>query len=84
MLAIPQSFLDQLKMSCDIESIVSGYVSLRRSGRTSKGLCPFHSEKTPSFLSTMIPNPFIASAVEPGVTSFRLLCGLKTLGISTR
>ena len=49
MLAIPQSFLDQLKMSCDIESIVSGYVSLRRAGRTSKGLCPFHSEKTPSF-----------------------------------
>ncbi len=49
MVAIPQSFLDQLKMSCDIESVVSGYVSLRRSGRTSKGLCPFHSEKTPSF-----------------------------------
>ncbi len=48
-MAIPQSFLDQLKMSCDIESVVSGYVSLRRAGRTSKGLCPFHSEKTPSF-----------------------------------
>ena len=48
-MAIPQSFLDQLKMSCDIESVVSGYVSLRRPGRTSKGLCPFHSEKTPSF-----------------------------------
>ena len=48
-MAIPQSFLDQLKMSCDIETIVSSYVSLKRSGRTSKGLCPFHSEKTASF-----------------------------------
>ncbi len=48
-MAIPQSFLDQLKMSCDIETIVSSYVRSRRSGRTSKGLCPFHSEKTPSF-----------------------------------
>ena len=49
-MAIPQSFLDQLKMSCDIETIVSSYVSLKRSGRTSKGLCPFHSEKSPSFV----------------------------------
>ncbi len=49
-MAIPQSFLDQLKMSCDIETIVSSYVQLKRSGRTSKGLCPFHSEKTPSFV----------------------------------
>ncbi len=49
-MAIPQSFLDQLKMSCDIETIVSSYVSLKRAGRTSKGLCPFHSEKSPSFV----------------------------------
>lgn len=49
-MAIPQSFLDQLKMSCDIETIVSSYVPLKRAGRTSKGLCPFHSEKTPSFV----------------------------------
>ena len=48
-MAIPQSFLDELKMSCDIGQVVSSYVQLRRSGRTSKGLCPFHSEKTPSF-----------------------------------
>ena len=48
-MAIPQSFLDELKMSCDIGQVVSSYVQLRRSGRTSRGLCPFHSEKTPSF-----------------------------------
>lgn len=46
---IPQSFIEELKMNADIESIVSSYVQLRRRGRISTGLCPFHSEKTGSF-----------------------------------
>ena len=46
---IPEEFLQELKYRCDIESIVSKYVNLRRSGRSLVGLCPFHSEKTPSF-----------------------------------
>lgn len=37
-------------MSCDIESIVSSYVQLKRAGRNLVGLCPFHSEKTPSMV----------------------------------
>ena len=49
-MAIPQSFLDELKQRSDIESVISGYVQLKRQGRTSKGLCPFHSEKTPSMV----------------------------------
>ena len=46
---IPEEFLQELKDRCDIESVVSKYVNLRRSGRGFVGLCPFHSEKTPSF-----------------------------------
>lgn len=34
----------------DMAEIASGYVQLRRRGRTQTGLCPFHSEKTPSFV----------------------------------
>lgn len=34
---------------CDIVSIISSYVKLRRRGRFYVGLCPFHSEKSPSF-----------------------------------
>ncbi|MBI2843418.1 MAG: DNA primase [Armatimonadetes bacterium] len=41
--------LDEIRARCDIAEIVSGYVALRRSGRSLKGLCPFHAEKTPSF-----------------------------------
>lgn len=43
------SFMQELKYKTDIEDIISGYVSLRKRGNTSVGLCPFHNEKTPSF-----------------------------------
>ncbi len=48
-MALPDSFLQELKMRCNIAEIASGYVNLKRSGRNLIGLCPFHSEKTPSF-----------------------------------
>jgi DNA primase len=47
--AISDAFLQELKYRCDIETVVSRYVNLRKSGRGLVGLCPFHSEKTPSF-----------------------------------
>ncbi|MDR0862655.1 MAG: DNA primase [Oscillospiraceae bacterium] len=47
---IPQSFLDEVVMRSDIVDIVSSYVKLtKKSGGSMLGLCPFHSEKTPSF-----------------------------------
>ena len=42
--------LDDIRARCDLVEIVSGYVALRRSGKSLKGLCPFHAEKTPSFV----------------------------------
>ncbi|MEG2074569.1 MAG: DNA primase, partial [Angelakisella sp.] len=46
---LPESFLNELKYRCDIEQTNSSYLPLRRRGRNLTGLCPFHSEKTPSF-----------------------------------
>ncbi len=48
-MALPDYFLQELKSRCDISDVVSGYVNLKRRGRNLVGLCPFHSEKTPSF-----------------------------------
>lgn len=46
---IPSSVIDDIRFRNDIESVVSSYVTLKRTGVNCKGLCPFHSEKTPSF-----------------------------------
>ena len=45
----PQSFIDDLKAQADIVQVVQDYVPLKKAGNSYKGLCPFHSEKTPSF-----------------------------------
>ncbi|MBQ1659228.1 MAG: DNA primase [Clostridia bacterium] len=46
---IPEEFIQELKHRSDIVDVVSSYVSLKKSGRTLMGLCPFHNEKSPSF-----------------------------------
>src|SRR5204863_6453276 len=45
----PQPFIDDLRLQANIVQVVQDYVPLKRAGATYKGLCPFHSEKTPSF-----------------------------------
>jgi len=46
---IPQSTIDRIVDAANIVDVVSDYVTLRRSGASYKGLCPFHDDKTPSF-----------------------------------
>jgi len=44
------SLVDDIKQRVDIVELVSESVSIKKAGRTYKGLCPFHQEKTPSFI----------------------------------
>ena len=46
---ISERFIDELIARCDIVDLVSDYVTLTQKGGSLWGLCPFHSEKTPSF-----------------------------------
>ena len=46
---IPSSVIEDIRARCDIETIIQSYVTLRKTGTNEKGLCPFHSERTPSF-----------------------------------
>ncbi|MCM1511899.1 MAG: DNA primase [Oxalobacter formigenes] len=46
---IPQSFIQDLLNRTDIVSVIEKYVQLKKAGANLLGLCPFHTEKTPSF-----------------------------------
>ena len=46
---IPHEYIEELNRRTDIVDLVGSYVQLKRKGRLYGGLCPFHSEKTPSF-----------------------------------
>jgi len=46
---IPEQKIEEIRSAVDIVDLVSQYVPLRKRGKNYIGLCPFHSEKTPSF-----------------------------------
>lgn len=47
---IPDEILREIRETCSIVDVISDFVTLKKTGRTYKGLCPFHNEKTPSFV----------------------------------
>ena len=51
---ISRETIEEILVRTDIQTLIGGYVSLKRAGANMKGLCPFHSEKSPSF--TVYPN----------------------------
>jgi len=50
MAKIPEHILNEIQDRCDIVEVISNYIPLRPAGRNFKALCPFHHEKTPSFI----------------------------------
>lgn len=49
MAGIPESIIDRIRESVNIVDVIGRYVTLKKRGRNYLGLCPFHTEKTPSF-----------------------------------
>ena len=47
--SIKEDVVDKIKSEVDIVDFISEYIHLKKSGTNYMGLCPFHSEKTPSF-----------------------------------
>jgi DNA primase len=47
---IPENILNEIQDKCDIVEVISSYIPLKPSGRNFKACCPFHHEKTPSFV----------------------------------
>ncbi|MZH45812.1 MAG: DNA primase, partial [Nitrospinae bacterium] len=48
-ISIPDHIIDEIRDRADIVAVISDHVVLKKAGKNYKGLCPFHSEKTPSF-----------------------------------
>ena len=55
---IKRETIEEILIRTDIKSLIGSYVSLTRAGSNLKGLCPFHSEKTPSFTVYPANNSF--------------------------
>ena len=47
---IPEEIINRIRDRADIVEVISAHLSLSKAGQNFKGLCPFHSEKTPSFI----------------------------------
>jgi len=47
---VGQEVIERVRLASDIVEVISDFVTLKRAGKSFKGLCPFHSEKTPSFM----------------------------------
>ena len=55
---ISRETIEEILLRTDIQTLIGGYVSLKRASANLKGLCPFHSEKSPSFTVYPANNSF--------------------------
>ncbi|MFA6293849.1 MAG: CHC2 zinc finger domain-containing protein, partial [Victivallales bacterium] len=46
---IPDEVIDEIRSRCDIVDVIQGYLPFKKAVNKLKALCPFHTEKTPSF-----------------------------------
>ena len=75
----PREIVEAIKDRSEIVDLIGTYVSLRRAGSNYNGLCPFHSEKTPSF--TVFPDnqSFFCFGCEAGGDAFTFIMRMENL-----
>ena len=76
---IPDNVIDEVLTRADIESVVGRYVLLKRSGGNLWGLCPFHSEKTPSFSVNPAKNIFHCFGCGKGGNAIKFIMEIEHL-----
>ncbi len=70
---IPESKIEEIRESVDIVDVISPHVQLRKRGKNFIGLCPFHSEKTPSFTVSEEKQIFHCFGCHTGGNVFKFL-----------
>ncbi|MBQ8372076.1 MAG: DNA primase [Clostridia bacterium] len=76
---IKRETIEEILARTDIQSLVGGYVSLKRAGANVKGLCPFHSEKTPSFVIYPQNNSFFCFGCGAGGDQISFIMKMENL-----
>jgi DNA primase len=76
---IPDEIIQQVRDRVDLVDLVGRFVSLKPSGRNHKGLCPFHEEKTPSFVVTPDRQTFKCFGCGEGGNAFGFLMRMENL-----
>lgn len=70
---IPESKIDEIRDTASIVDVISEHVQLRKRGKNYVGLCPFHSEKTPSFTVSEEKQIFHCFGCHTGGNVFKFL-----------
>ena len=68
-----EDLIEEIRLKNDIVDVISGYVRLRKQGSRYFGLCPFHSEKSPSFSVTPDRQMYYCFGCHAGGTVFNFL-----------
>ncbi len=76
---IPEDTIQQVRDRVDIVDLVGRFVNLKQAGRNHKGLCPFHNEKTPSFVVTPDRGTFKCFGCGEGGNVFGFLMQIENL-----
>lgn len=71
--------VEEIKRKIDIVELIGEYVELKKSGRNYKGLCPFHAEKTPSFMVSQELQIFKCFGCGVGGDVFRFLMDVEKI-----
>lgn len=74
--------IEEVKNKTDIVSLISEFVPLKKTGRNFKGLCPFHSEKTPSFVVSFERQIFHCFGCQVGGDVFKFLMLIENIEFS--
>jgi len=78
-MAIPENVIKQISEKADIGEVISEYTTLKRKGSRYWGLCPFHTEKTPSFSVTPESGLFYCFGCHKGGTVFNFVMEVEHL-----
>lgn len=83
MLKVSHAVLEEIRLNNDIATVIGSYITLQRSGSNLKALCPFHKEKSPSFMVNAARQSFHCFGCGAGGDVFRFVMDYEKVDFMT-